>query len=156
MSRPVSITIAALLQWLGSAVVLLLAFDLIVAGMGMLDGGVADEIEATLRSQGITDVGGGLVVIAMLLAGVLVGAIALVRIIVTVYLWRGRNWARIVLTVLVILSMLGGVTYFAQGYTLRAVLTIAVDVLMLYFMFNAQASAYIAAVSADRRTSPAP
>jgi hypothetical protein len=153
MSRPVSITIAALLQWIGSAVVLLLAFDLVVAGMGMRDSGVSDEIEAALRSQGITDVGGGLVVIAMLLAGVLVGAIALVRIIVTVYLWRGRNWARMVLTFLVILSMLGGVTYFAQGYTLRAVVTIVVDVLMLYFMFNAQASAYIAAVSSARRTS---
>jgi hypothetical protein len=153
MSRPVSITIAALLQWLGAAVVLLLAFDLVVAGMGMRDSGVADEIEAALRGEGITDVGGGLVVIAMLLAGVLVGAIALVRIIVTVYLWRGRNWARMVLTVLVILSMLGGVTYFAQGYTLRAVVTIVIDVLMLYFMFNAQASAYIAAVSSARRTS---
>jgi hypothetical protein len=155
MSRPVSITIAVLLQWVGAAAVLLFAFDLIVAGMGMRDSAVSDEIEAALRSQGITDVGGGLVVIAMLLAGVLVAAIALVRIVVAVFLWQGRNWARIVLTVLVVLNMLGGVTYFAQGYTLRALVTIGIDILMLYFMFNAQASAYISAVSSARRSAGA-
>ncbi len=68
---------------------------------------------------------------------------------VAVYLARGRSWARIVVAILVLISLVGGVGYLFQGYLVQATLSIAVDLVVLWLLFNARSSAYITARSAE-------
>jgi hypothetical protein len=83
-------------------------------------------------------------------AGVLLLALAFVRVMVAVYLARGRNWARIVIAVLVCISIVSGLSYLFQGYLLRSALTVVVDVVVLWLLFNAQSSAFIKERSPER------
>ncbi|MHB1211216.1 MAG: hypothetical protein ACYC0W_02980 [Candidatus Nanopelagicales bacterium] len=151
MSRPVSITVAVILQWVGAVYVLILGFDLLAAGVGMTRTGIAAELEATLVEQGITDLSGSIVVVSMILAGALMSAIALVRMVVSAYLWQGREWSRLVLTVLIALNVIGALAYLVQGEWLRAVGAFVIDAIMLYLMFTSQSSAFIAQAGRARQ-----
>jgi hypothetical protein len=143
MSRPVSLTIAVVLQWIAALVAILSGLDLIAAAYSMSTEGVADQIEATLVDQGIADVSGHFVVVGVFMGGVLVITIALVRIMAALYLARGRSWARILITALVGINLVSGFAFLFQGYALRAGLAVVVDLLVLWLLFNAQSSAYI-------------
>jgi len=143
MSRPVSLTIAVVLQWVAAIVAAVSGFDLIAAAYSMSSQGVADEVEVALVNQGVTDVSGHFVVVGVFVAGILVTAIALVRVMAAVYLAKGRSWARILIAVLVAVNLVGGVAYLFQGYLLRASLTVVVDLVVLWLLFNARSSAYI-------------
>jgi uncharacterized membrane protein YphA (DoxX/SURF4 family) len=48
-----------------------------------------------------------------------------------------------VIAVLVGISLVGGVAYLFQGYLLRFALTVSVDLLVLWLMFNNSSSSYI-------------
>ncbi len=150
MKRPVTLTIAVVLQWLAAVIAVIAGFDLIAAAMEMSQEGVATQVEAALVNQGIVDITGEFVVVGVFVAGVLLIAIAFVRVMVAVYLARGRNWARIVVAVLVLISLAGSVGYLFQGYVVQAALSIGVDLVVLWLLFNARSSAYITARSAER------
>ena len=143
MARPVTLTIAVALQWVAAVVAVISGLDLIVAAFAMSTEGVADQVEASLVNQGIVDVSGHFVVVGVFVAGALLLAMAFVRVMVGIYLFRGRSWAGIVITVLVLISMVGGMAYLFQGYLLRAALTVVVDLVVLWLMFNASSSAFI-------------
>jgi hypothetical protein len=130
MKRPVTLTIAVVLQWVAAVIAVIAGFDLVAAALEMSKAGVATQIEAAL-------------------VGVLLIAIAFVRVMVAVYLARGRSWARIVVAILVLISLVGGVGYLFQGYLVQATLSIAVDLVVLWLLFNARSSAYITARSAE-------
>lgn len=143
MSRPLALTVAVLLQWVAAVVALISGFDLVAAAFEMNKTGVAQQIETALVDQGITDIEGELVVAGVFVAGVLLLVMAVVRVMVGVYLFRGRNWARIVVSILVAISLVGAAAYLFEGYVLRFALTAAVDVLILWLMFNSRSSAFI-------------
>ena len=149
MKRPVTLTIAVVLQWVAAVIAVIAGFDLIAAAIEMSQAGIATQIEAALVNQGIIDISGQFVVVGVLVAGVLLIAIAFVRVMVAVYLARGRNWARIVVAILVLISLAGGVGYLFQGYLVQAALAIGVDLLVLWLLFNSSSSAYIASRSAE-------
>jgi len=149
MKRPVTLTLAVVLQWVAAVIAVIAGFDLIAAAIEMSQAGIATQIEAALVNQGIIDISGQFVVVGVLVAGVLLIAIAFVRVMVAVYLARGRNWARIVVAILVLISLAGGVGYLFQGYLVQAALAIGVDLLVLWLLFNSSSSAYIAARSAE-------
>lgn len=149
MKRPVTLTIAVVLQWVAAVIAVIAGFDLIAAAIEMSQAGIATQIEAALVNQGIIDISGQFVVVGVLVAGVLLIAIAFVRVMVAVYLARGRNWARIVVAILVLVSLAGGVGYLFQGYLVQAALAIGVDLLVLWLLFNSSSSAFIASRSAD-------
>jgi hypothetical protein len=149
MKRPVTLTIAVALQWLAAVIAVIAGFDLIAAALEMSQAGVATQIEASLVNQGIVDVTGEFVVVGVFVAGVLLIAIAFVRVMVAVYLARGRNWARIVVAVLVLISLAGSVGYLFQGYVVQAALSIGVDLVVLWLLFNARSSAFITTRSAE-------
>jgi hypothetical protein len=149
MKRPVTLTIAVALQWVAAVIAVIAGFDLIAAAIEMSQAGVATQVEAALVNQGIIDISGQFVVVGVLVAGVLLIAIAFVRVMVAVYLARGRHWARIVVAILVFVSLAGGVGYLFQGYLVQAALAIGVDLLVLWLLFNSSSSAYIAARSAE-------
>ena len=149
MKRPVTLTVAVVLQWVAAVIAVIAGFDLIAAALEMSQEGVATQVEAALVNQGIIDITGEFVVVGVFVAGVLLIAIAFVRVMVAVYLARGRNWARIVVAVLVLISLAGGVGYLFQGYVVQSALSIGVDLVVLWLLFNARSNAFIAARSAE-------
>lgn len=62
----------------------------------------------------------------MFIAGLVVGAIAVIRVIVAILLARGHNWARIPISVFAILSLFGGIGTLLGGNWLTGIETIAV------------------------------
>lgn len=143
MKRPVSLTIAVILQWAAAVVAVISGFDLVAAAYEMSKAGVAEQIEGALVGQGIIDISGSRVVVGVFVAGILLLAIALVRVMVAVYLGRGRNWARTVVAVLVVISLIAGVAHLFQGFVLLASATVAIDVVVLWLMYNERSSAFI-------------
>lgn len=150
MSRPVSLTIGVVLQWVAALAAVFSGLDLIAAAFSMSRSGISEQLEATLQQQGITDIAGSLLVLGVFLAGVTIVALALLRILVAAYVWQGRSWARIVLTVLIALNIIGGVAYLFEGYVMRMLLTVPVDVLVLWLLFSERSSEYIKDRSAAR------
>lgn len=145
MKRPVSITIVVVLQWIAALIAVIGGFDLIAAAYEMRQGDVATQIEGALVNQGIVDIGGKTVVMGVFVAGVLLLAIAFVRVMVAVYLARGRGWARIVVAVFALVNLAAGLGYLFEGMWLQAIVVVAVELLVLYLLFNAQSSAFIKA-----------
>jgi hypothetical protein len=139
-----SLTAAVVLQWLAALVAAISGFDLMAAAFEMSSDRVEAQLESALASQQVTDVSGSLIVIGVFLAGVLLLSIALLRVMVAVYLGMGSGWARTILTVLVALNMIGGFGYLFQGYLMRAALTIPLELLVLWLMYNSRSSAFIA------------
>ncbi len=150
MTRPVSLTIGVILQWVAAAVAVISGLDLIAAAFSMSRSGISESLESTLREEGVTDIAGSLLVLGVFLAGVSIVLLALLRILIAAYVWQGRSWARIVLTVLIGINIVGGLAYLFEGYVMRMLLTVPVDILVLWLIFNARASAFIADRSAVR------
>lgn len=149
MNRPVSITLVVVLQWLAALVAVITGFDLIAAAYEMRQGQVATQIEAALVNQGIVDVSGQTVVVGVFIAGILLLGIAFIRVMVAVYLARGRSWARVIVAVFALLSLAGGLAQLFQGRWVAAAVTAGVEALVLYLLFNAQSSAFFRARSAE-------
>ena len=143
MKRPLSLTIAVVLQWAAAVVAIISGLDLIAAALSMSGDDVPAQIEAALVNQGIVDISGEFVVVGVFVAGILILALSFVRVMVAVYLARGRNWARVVIAVLVAISLVSGFAYLFQGFLLRSALTVVVDVVVLWLLFNARSSEYI-------------
>jgi len=154
MKRPISLTIAVALQWVAAVVAIIGGFDLVAAAFSMSQAGVPEQIEAALVNQGILDISGGFVVVGVFVAGILILALAFVRVMVAVYLARGRNWARLVIAVIVGISLVSGFAYLFQGFVLRSALTVVVDLVVLWLLFNSSSSEYIRRQSAETADSP--
>ena len=148
MKRPVSILIVVILQWVAAVLAVIAGFDLIAAAYEMRQGDVATQIEGALVNQGIIDISGRSVVVGVFVAGVLLLAIAFVRVMVAVYLAKGRGWARIVVAVFALVNLVGGAAALFEGASLTAIVTIALELLVLYLLFNAQSSAFFRARAA--------
>ncbi len=151
MSRPVSIVIVVILQWVAAALGLLTAFDLIAFSIEMSRAGVSEQIEATLVAQGLSETSGSLVVTGVGVAGVTLGMLALLRILVAAYLWQGRSWARLVLALFIALNIVGAVAQLIEGQWLRSGAFIVLDLIMLWLMFNAQSSLFLRARAEARK-----
>lgn len=150
MKRPVSLVIGVILQWVAALIAIFSGLDLIAAAFSMSRSGISDRLEATLQEQGINDIAGSLLVLGVFLAGVSISVLAVMRILVAAYVWQGRNWARIVLTVLIGVNIISGVAYLFEGYIMRMLLTVPLDILVLWLIFNLQSNEYIKDRSAAR------
>lgn len=156
MHRPSSIVVAVILQWLAVVVSVFLSLSLVVGGLELSSDPVVAELRAALERQGVAHIDAPLLVVSVLMSAFLVFAMATVRFIASIYLWQGRSWARIVLTVLTVLQAVSAVAYLTQGYVWRSLLTIVIDVVVLYLMFCGPSSAFIrAGTAAHRETSVA-
>ena len=76
------------------------------------------------------------VVSATLIAGILLFMIAVLRVILAVYLGRGLSWARMIITVLVIMNLLAGVAYVFQDDFWRGLPTIGLELVVLWLLYN--------------------
>jgi hypothetical protein len=149
MSRPVSLTIAVVLQWIAAVGALLVGFDLLMSALELSDTATKSALTDAMTGSGVTDVAASQIVFGVAIAGVFVLAIAVLRVIVAVYLARGRSWARTVISVLVVLNILAGVAYLFQDEFWRGIPTIALEIVVLWLLFNGQSSAFIRERSRD-------
>jgi hypothetical protein len=103
--RPASVITVVVLECIGAVVVLL-------AGIMVMLGGGA--VGAALGAQAGP---GGAPMFGAIMAGVGIVfiVIALVHFLISYFLWVGKNWARITLTVLTALGMLGNLAQAANG-----------------------------------------
>jgi len=153
MSRPVTLTIAVVLQWIAAIISIIAAVGLILGALATLDSGVRDEINNALTSEGITEISAGAITGGVFVAGIVVAAIAVIRVIVAMSLARGHNWARILISVFAILSLLGGIGTLFSGQWLTAIVTIVIEVVILWLLWNSSSSAYIKVKTAERAVS---
>lgn len=144
MSRPLTLTIAVVLQWIAAVITLLAGLDLFMSALRISTAATELALENAERLNGITDVSGSQIVAGVMTAGIFLIAIAIVRVILALYLGRGRNWARMVITGLVLLNALSAIAYLFQEEFWRGLPALALEVVILWFMFNRDSNAYIA------------
>ena len=149
MSRPVSLTIAVVLQWVAGIGALIVGLDLIASAFELSDPDTKASLEQAMVSTGVTDVGASLVVRGIFMAGAVVMGLTLLRVILALYLARGRNWARLVIAILALVQLIIGVVYLFQEQIVFGSLAIALEVAVLWMLFNAKSSAFIRERSAS-------
>jgi hypothetical protein len=145
-----TLTIAVILQWIAAIISIIAAVGLILGAFATLNSDVRDEINNALSSEGVTGISAGAISGGVFIAGLVVAAIAVIRVIVAMSLARGHNWARILISVFAILSLLGGIGTLLGGNWLTGIVTIAVEVVILWLMWNSSSSAYIKVKTAER------
>lgn len=145
MERPITLLIAVILVWIT-------AVTDAVAGIAFVAIGATSstsELKAAYEAAGIAGQTFGGVFI---MVGILFVAMAVLEAVCAVFLGRGASWARVVVTVLLVLSMIGDVTGFFQGggELILSVVSLVVKVLVLWLMWNARSSAWIREKTASR------
>ena len=145
-----TLTIAVVLQWIAAVISIIGAVGLILGALATLNSDVRDEINNALSSEGITEISAGAITGGVFVAGLVVAGIAVIRVIVAFSLARGHNWARILISVFAILSLLGGIGALFSGQWLTAIVTIVVELVILWLLWNSSSSAYIKLKTAER------
>ena len=145
-----TLTIAVVLQWIAAVISIIGAVGLILGALATLNSDVRDEINNALSSEGITEISAGAITGGVFVAGLVVAAIAVIRVIVAFSLARGHNWARILISVFAVLSLLGGIGTLFSGQWLTAIVTIVVELVILWLLWNSSSSAYIKLKTAER------
>ncbi len=148
MTRPLALTIVVVLQWAAAIIAVISGFDLIAAAFELGDPEVIQQIDGALVMQGIVDVPGAALVTAVFVAGVLLLAVAVVRVMAALYLARGRAWARILVAVFASLNLAGGLAFLFQGFWVRALITVVIELAVFWLLFNPQSSQFIREQSA--------
>ena len=154
MNRPVSLTIAVVLQWIAAVFYVIAGVGILLSGFATLNSNVRDEISGVLDQEGISNVSTGAITAGVFISGLVVIGIAVIRVIVAMSLGKGHNWARILITVFVVLSLLGGVGALFGGQW-AALISIAIEVVILWLLWNASSSAYIKFKTAERAVAAA-
>ena len=123
---PVGVKILSILAYIGAAFTLL-------AGLAMLFG--ASAISA-LISQKIPMMGASLVGIGLIIVGIIFIALSVLDFFIGKGLWNGQNWARILVLVFAVLSVLGSLMPFD-------IVSIVISGLIIWYLgFNKEAVAY--------------
>lgn len=145
-----SLTIAVVLQWISAVAGVIAGWAFLMIAVATFDSDARRGIEEVLSEAGIDDVSGAAVGAGLAVVGVLVIALSIVRIIVAVSLGRGRNWARVLITVLAVLNILVSVGQLFGGEIISGVVSLAIEVVILWLMWNPSSSAYIRARADER------
>jgi hypothetical protein len=143
MKRPVTLTIAVVLQWIAAGIAALVGLQLITAAIELSDKDTKSAVGQAIVGAGVTNVSASLVVQGLFIAGAVVLALAILRVILAVYLARGRNWARMVITILVVLNLLTGVAYLFQEAFWQGFGIIVLELVVLWLLFNPRSNSYI-------------
>jgi|GEM_PF-1323869 hypothetical protein len=146
-NRPGSVTIVTVLLWISFAFWILTAIAAFFTGTGLTAAGDQAQIEQELKNLGLPESWApGVGPTFLVIGGVLV-VFAIISALFAVFIGRGSNVARILLTVVIAIRALGTVsslfaTDLGIGLVFTAVVSIAIDVVILFLLFNAEASRF--------------
>jgi hypothetical protein len=152
MTRPFSLTIAVVLQWVAAILGAIAGLFLLGGAGAMASSEVRDELNRALAENGYESITAATLAWGVLAAGVFAILISVLRVIVAISLGRGHNWARILITVFLVLNLFSAVFELFQGGGAfwRGAGTIVVEVVIMWLMWNRSSSAYISAMTAER------
>lgn len=125
MRRPFTLTLAVLLVWIYVVLSIIAAFTVFAADPSVV--GLFVSLIAT--------------------------AIAVVAAIVALSLARGHNWARILISVFAIVAAINEVMQIFGGEVLLGIIRLAIQVVVLWLMWNSSSSTYIKVKTAERAVS---
>lgn len=143
MQRPLTLTVVVVLQWVAALIAAISGFDLLLAALELKDRGLEDALESALVREGVIDIPGSALTTAVFVAAVVILSVAVLRVIAAVYLARGRSWARILVAIFATLNLVGGLAFLFEGYWLRALLTVALELIVLGLLFTGSSNDYI-------------
>ena len=149
-----SLTIAVVLQWIAAVFYVIAGVGILLSGFATLNSNVRDEISGVLDQEGISNVSTGAITAGVFISGLVVIGIAVIRVIVAMSLGKGHNWARILITVFVVLGLLSSIGALFGGQWV-ALVSIAFEVVILWLLWNASSSAYIKFKTAERAVAAA-
>ena len=150
MSRPITLTIAVVLQWIAAIIGLIGAVGMLLGALAMLNTNVRQSLESALSDEGVSGVSAAAIAGGVFVAGLIVAGISIIRVIVAISLARGHAWARILITVFAILYLLGGIGSIIGGQWLTGIVSIVVELVILWLLWNSASSAYIKVKTAER------
>jgi hypothetical protein len=150
----VTLTIAVVLQWIAAVFYVIAGVGILLSGFATLNSNVRDEITSVLDQEGISGVSTGAITAGVFISGLVVIGIAVIRVIVAMSLGKGHNWARILITVFVVLGLLSSIGALFGGQWV-ALVSIAFEVVILWLLWNASSSAYIKFKTAERAVAAA-
>ncbi len=124
---PLGVKILSVLAYIGAAFTLL-------AGIFMIFG--AGFIPKALPAGVVSMMGAGLIGAGLIFAGLLFIALAVLAYFVGKGLWKGQNWARILVLVFAVIGVLGSLMPFS-------LINLVIDgVIIWYLGFNDESKAY--------------
>ncbi len=144
--RPSTVTIAVILIWLRFALTLVGAVSIVLFGTGVAASDqavIAEELQrAELPAEWATTVGPILIV-----TGVAFLILAIIEAIFAVAIGRGSNVARILLTILIVLRLIGGLVLILFGwggnsFEYGTFLGMAIGIIMLLLLYNHSANQF--------------
>ena len=128
---PLGVKILSILGYMAAALMLLLAILMFVGSAGSLVSNV----------PGLALLGTSLFVVG----GIILLALAALEFFIARGLWKGQNWARIVVLIFTGLSILGGVVGMAGGEIGSNIVSLVINLLIgWYLLFKANVKAYFA------------
>lgn len=147
--RPGAVTAAYVIWLIGAIVSLIGSIFALIVGVVAIGAGAA-----------IGGVVGAATGVVVLIFAIFVFIVALIELFIVNRMRDGRNWARVVLTILGILSLLGSIIpWFTAGWNTTStwsVVQVVVLVIAIVLMYVPAANAYFAADGAVARRTDAP
>lgn len=125
MRRPFTLTLAVLLVWIYVVLSIIVAISALAADFSVVG----------------------------LFVSLLGTGIAVVAAIIALSLARGHNWARIVISVFAVFAVINEVTQIFGGDVLGGIIRLAIQVVVLWLMWNSSSSTYIKVKTAERAVS---
>ena len=146
-NRPGSVTLVTVLLWISAGFWLITAITAFFTGTGLTAAGDEEQIAQELKNLGLPESWApGVGPTFLVIGGVLI-VFAVISALFAVFIARGSNVARIVLTVIIGLRALGSLSIVLAtdlGFSLiiSAVVSIARDIVILFLLYNAEANKF--------------
>ena len=152
MKRPVTLTIAVVLVWITAVFDALASVGFLAVAAAASTPGAEADIEKSLAEGGLSGIPTGMIGTTFLVLAIVFLAMAVVEVVVAIFLGRGANWARVVITVFVGLGFVSSLVDIIQGGwgILLGSLSIVLKILVLWLLWNAQSTEWIREKSLQR------
>lgn len=146
-NRPGAVTIVVVLLWISFAFWLITAIAAFFTGTGLTAAGDIQQIEQELEKLGLPTSWAPAVGPTFLVIGVVLVVFALISALFAVFIGKGSNIARILLTIIVAIRIVGTLssllaTDMSIGLVISAVVSIGIDVVILFLLYNAESNKF--------------
>jgi hypothetical protein len=146
-TRPGSVTIVVVLLWISFAAWIIAAITMFIFGTGITSAGNIQEIEKELEKFGLPTSWAPGVGPTFLVIGAILVVFAIISALFAVFISKGSNVARILLTIIVAIRIIGSLssliaTDIGFSVVLSVIFSVAIDVVILFLLYNADANKF--------------
>lgn len=145
-TRPSQVTIVVILIWIAFALTVIGAIATILAGTAIA-ASTQESVEQLLKDLDLPTAWSTTAGPIVIVAGALFFIVALIEAIFAITIGRGSNVARILLTILLILRLIGGLVFIltswgTQTFTFGIFLDMALAIIVLLLLYNSASNAF--------------